>query len=366
MNNLAVQNTNNVVGLFIDTPIAQINHFLQGYDSENSRTTYENHYRQMFMFICHKEMENIIWDDIQNITIEQVKMYRDNLKKQYKNNTINQKMFACKALWDELFENGRVNKNVFNLRKIKLKEKKNSHGSLTEKEMDLLLDFCLNHEKQKPVTKMLYFKFLYITGLRKNIAQSIMVDDIIRKVDIQKQEEVWVIDKEDKGKDREVSIRDTFYNELYKNYINEKETWGYKDNKLFHINDDTIDSVLERFCKYYNIDKITRNITQHSIKSASGDRVFNRTGDIKITAKHLGHDNIQTSYDHYLGKNDNYTEQPSYSLDNDYSYDMLEGLGDNTILKLIKNYTERCGNDIVDKLCMELERETSTKSKVHH
>jgi integrase len=217
---------------------------------------------------------------------------------------------------------------------------------LTDKEIQLLLDFCME-EKQKPQTKKLYFEFLYTTALRKNIAQTITIDDIKRKLDIKHQKEYWVIEVMDKEHQRNIGILDEFYNRLINNAENQK----YNDNKLFHLDNHTADKVLKNFCKKYGIN---RNIVQHSVKSSSGDLVQNVFQDIKKTAKHLGHTNIQTSYEYYLGKNESYAEQPSVLLQENYNINMLKGLGEDVLIKIIEQYTEKHGRDLLIKMCMEL------------
>ncbi|MDD4108860.1 MAG: hypothetical protein PHH93_09085, partial [Prolixibacteraceae bacterium] len=262
--------TSNIVGVFIDKPIVQINQFVKRDKTENTTKTYINHYTDMFMFICHKQLNNLTWDDIKNISLSQAKEYRDFLIEQdFASSTINQRIFACKALWDDFFENEKVSKNVFDLKK--LKQINNSYDSLTDKEIQLLFDFCLE-EKQKPQTKKLYFEFLYTTALRKNIAQSITINDIKRKLDMKSQREFYVIDVVDKEHQREVSIVDEFYNRLINNPENHKynNNDNNKNNKLFHLDNHTADKVLKNFCKKYGIE---RNIVQHSVKSSSGDLV---------------------------------------------------------------------------------------------
>jgi site-specific recombinase XerD len=301
------------------------------------------------MFICHKTIDNLTWNDIKNITIAKVKEYRDHLiEEDFASSTINQRILACKALWDDFFENEKVDKNVFDLKK--LKQVKNHWDSLTDKEMQMLYKFCLDQPK-KPITKQLYCEFLYTTGLRKNIAQSIFINDIKRKLDVKSQQEFWVIDVIDKEHPRDVAITDDFYYRL----VNNPENDGKTDEKLFHIYNKTIDNLLKAFCDKYNI---TRKIKQHSLKGSGGDLVQNVYGDINKTAKYLGHENIQTSYEYYLGKNESYSEQPSFALHKGYSIDMLKDLGEDVLIGLIERYTEKQGRDIVIKLCMELEEMT--------
>lgn len=333
----------NVVGFYNDSPQADINNFmkLKEMDSKNTVTTYWNHYKHMFMYLTGKEISQLNWNDIKLITMKRVKDYRANIIGEFANTTINQRIYACKRLWQEFIENERVYSNVFDLED--LPQEKNSYDALTRKEIDLLFDYCLNL-KYKPKTQMLYFKFLFTVACRKNTAQKITWDDIIRKQD-ELGNEFWVVKFHEKKKDHERAITDEFYQQLKDNYNENQETSG----RVFSVNNHTYDSTLKDFCKKYNI---TKNIVQHSIRSSASDNIQNILGDINVTAKALGHDNIQTTYSKYMNKINDFANQPSYMLDKDYSIDKLRGLGEEELLRLI----EIAGKETITKLCLELEK----------
>ena len=323
MTNEALKESN-LVGLYIDTPYNEIMTFVEKQNSKNTKVAYLGHYIHMFKFICNKNLSELTWNDVESITIKKVKDYRTALSHQYKATTINSKIFACKSLWDEFNENEHMMANVFGLKK--LEKQNNCYDALTSDEFKQLLKFA--QTKYKGNTQRLYFYFLYRTLFRKHIAQNLTWDQIIRKHDKDLNRKVWVIKAEEKRGIREVAITDEFYNELRENY----NTYKKQDNKVFHICNSVIDDTIKDFCKEYDID---RRIVQHSIRSSGGDEVQEISGDINKTAQALGHKNIQTTYEHYINKNKSYSSQPSFELDQRYSIELLKGLGEDILLKLI-------------------------------
>lgn len=356
-NSLENVNYASVVGLVPNTPYNRIMSFIKEFDSDNTKNSYVNHYRKMFSYMTGKKesqsLEQLTYNDIKLIDKDRVKDYRQFLKENYKTTTINQRIFACKSLWDEFRENDIVNINPFDfLKKQRLKEEENNYGSLTLDEIEKLYQFTLQRE-YKSMTQKLYWEFLFVVTCRKHVAQTLTWDQIERELDLDTKEMIWVVsftgENKDKGKSVKKSITDEFYNRLYENYTKEKETNG----KVFcGINNETYDNTLKAFCKEYNIDS-NRNIVQHSLKSSGLDFIQGVLGDINVTAQAAQHSSIQTTYKKYLNKNKKYSSQPSFMLHKNYSIDMLKELDKDELLGLI----EKAGKETVVKLCLELNKQ---------
>lgn len=340
----------NVYNFVKDSPQEDISSFLELRNCDNTRETYLRHYQNVFWEICRKEISSLTWSDITNITMKMVKDFRVGLLKQgFKPSTINQRVFATKKLWQEFRENGRVTENVFDIEE--LTEKDNPYDSLTEREMDRFLDYCLSL-KHKPLTQYLYFKFLYVVSCRKHVAQNLTWSDIVKDKD-EFEQEFWVVCFESKGKMIKKAITDQFYDQLWQNYRKCKEFSG----KVFNVHDNTLKKTLKDFCK---LNGITRKIAQHSIRSTSSDHIQRILGDVNITAKALGHKNIQTTYNKYMNKNNDYSNQPSFMLDREFSVDELRSLNEEELLQLIN----KSGNEVLAKLCIELEKNNKLKKGV--
>lgn len=350
MNNEARQ-INNVVGFKLSTPKSNIDTFINSYDSENTRITYMRNYKVMFMHLCGKEIEELTWENINSIDVEQVKKFRDYLKTKYSYNSINSIIFSCKALWDDLIENKKVTINPFDIKKLKIRNKTH-YGSLTTEEIKSLFDYCLSL-KDRGLTKKLYFEFLYTVTCRKHVAQNLTWNDIIRTLNKQTGTMYWVVNTYDKTENVDRAISDEFYNQIKDNF----NSYSDKDKakgKIFNVENQTLELTLKNFCKEHGIDKEARNIVQHSIKSSGLDRIQSVFEDVTITARAGGHKQIQTTYDNYVGKNVDYSQQPSVLLNKNYSIDILNELDKDSLIELIK----KCGKNTIDKMCVTLENES--------
>lgn len=342
---------NNLYNFVKDTPLGDIQDFMLLRNCQNTVDTYWNHYNTMFWELLKKEYHNITWFDIASITTKKIKDARSSFIKQgFSATTINQRVYACKKLWKCFIENGRVKENPFILED--LMEEENNYGSLTIEELRDFFEYC-KKLKHKPNTQYLYFKFLFITSCRKSVAQNLFWSDIKREKD-SRGIEFWVISYHNKGskgskKTDKIAITDTFYEELLDNYNSEYETSG----KVFNVHDNTLRRTLEGFCDNKGINRVERNIVQHSIRSTSSDHIQAIFGNIFTVAKALKHKNIQTAYRKYTGKNQDYSKSPSIILDGNFNVSELEGLSKEDILKLL----ERAGEEVVTKLCLEVRKD---------
>jgi hypothetical protein len=347
--NIEIVNTTPVVGLIPDTPYNRIMSFINEYESKNTRIAYTKHYKDMFLYMTGKLFQQLTYQDIKSINDLKVEGYRNFLRTKHKSSTINQKIFACKALWDRFKERRIIDYNFFDMKPLLITD--NSYGSLTSQEIENLYDYCLNLPKRKNTKNMtlkLYFEFLYIVTCRKSAAQNLTWNQIKKELDLETGKMIYVITFLDKGKEIKKAIQDEFYQRLKDNYKQVGETSG----KVFcGIDNATYDKVLKGFCKQYEIDK-NRNICQHSIKGSGLDRIMAITNDINTVALAGQHTQLNTSFKKYLNKNRKYTSHPSYFLGKEYTIDKLEELDKDTLIKLIKS----SGRDTILKLNLELEK----------
>jgi len=357
MGNNALANTNNnynVVGFTNNSIMESINLHLDTYDSNKTKQRYLSVYREMFMHICGKQLELLTVEDVCSITFKKVKVYRSYLKKKYNQiKTVNEDISICKKLWGAFIEDDEdevIKNNPFVLDKLKIKDKDNHYGSLTEEELDGLYKFCLA-QKSKPSTKKLYFEFLATVTCRKSVTQELKFDDIKRTLNRKTGTYYWVIkDVYDKTEFVDTAISDEFYNRLMDNF-NSYDWVDQKKGYIFNLSDSTLNNVLIDYCKFADIDKEGRNIVQHSIKSTGLDRIQEVFEDINITARAGGHKSIQTTYDNYIGKNVDYSQQPSILLSKNYNIDMLKGLSQEELVNIIMG----CGKNTIIKACIKAE-----------
>lgn len=337
---------NNVVGFSNISVSDKIDSFLNTYESTNTRNAYKNYYNIMFMYLCGKELSDLTIDDVKSIEIVDVKRFREHLRYKYKVNTINQIVFACKALFSSFKEDGMIHDNSFDIAKIKTKQKEVHYGSLTADELNGLYEYCLT--LKKGMTKKLYFEFLATVTCRKTVAQELKFENIKRKRNKKTNTEYWVVDVYDKTDEVNRAITDEFYDRIKSNF-DSYEWYDQKKGYVFNLENKTLDKTLKDYCEYAGIDRVGRNIVQHSIKSSGLDMIQDTFGDINITAKAAGHKNIQTAYNNYIGKNVDYSQQPSILLGTDYDFDKLGELSKDELINVIK----LCGRNSMIKVYLK-------------
>jgi len=344
-----VSGNENVVGFTNVSVGSKVNAFLSTYESKNTRGAYSKRFTQMFMYMYGKDVSKVTQDELKGVDITRVKAYRDMLKRKYKSNTVNQNIFACKALWDSFKEDGLVTTNPFDIKKIKVR-KEVHYGSLSDSELEGLLNYCSSLDK-KGMTKSLYFEFLATVTCRKGVAQRLTFSNIKQKFNRKTNSNYWVVDAFDKTDEVDRAITDEFYERLLKNY----ESYSSADRAkgvVFNVENQTLEKTLNNYCVIAGIDKAGRMICQHSIKSSGLDLIQDVFGDINMTAKAGGHRNIQTTYNNYVGKNVDYSQQPSILLKKDFTVKMLEGLSREELLRVLGT----CDKGVLIKVCLEAER----------
>ena len=312
--------------------------------SKNTAKNYRSNYREFFIMIIDKEMEFVTWKDLFSITYEDILKYRKDLRKRNINKTINAKVSSLRTLYHELHKiDRRVDVVVVDAKKLPENETKSrSWGSLTEEEVDGLLEHCkLLPNREKPYIKKMFFKTAYVTAIRQGALLKLKWRDLVQ-VDTgldNGNQKVWVIRAKDKGKITETPISDELYEELIQ-LKNVRHHDGFRDmrtDRIFYVTEKTLSRTLGNYCKEVGISE-DRNIVLHSLKKASIDKVYSETRDINKTARHGHHANIEMVYQHYQGMNDSILEKPSYTMFNDTEEDLsvLEELSKEELIEVIK------------------------------
>lgn len=305
-----------------------ISFFVEEKNSYNTRKNYILWIKAFFKTLLDKDINYLSWNDIINITHQDMRTYRKFLKTINGNNTVNQKMACIASLWGELKKHvhgENINLNVVKLTPLIIEE--SSWGSLTEKEINQLLEFCKTRD-YKPFVQEIYFKTLFITGIRSNAIMQLKQTDIIHKSDLQSGKDIWCLYVKDKRKYVTKAISDSLYSSLVKCFESPSK-------KVFNVCDKILRATLKDFCLTYNLHN-DRQIVLHSLKKSSMDYVWDTTKNIIKTAKQGGHNSIEMTYQHYVGRNDSLASQPSYELfDRKYSIEDLKHLSKDELLNLI-------------------------------
>lgn len=326
---------NNIVGLTNNSLFESIELFLsiKRSKSENTYKSYYNFYKEFFMYVLNKELNELIWSDILKINYKNILMYRKYLlDKGNVNRTVNNKVIALRSLWRHLKRDNRdIDEFVLDIDPLNEITVDTRYGSLTQEELKALLDFC-DKQKNKSLIKRLYFEFAFITTLRKQCILDLKWKNIKQKIDNKTGKKVWVVCSWDKGTEITKGITDGFYEKisLLKNLATNP------NDNVFQISDKTLAKTLHEFVESHGIDK-DRNIVLHSLKGTSIDKIWNDTKDILSCSAAANHKNPMTTYNTYIGKNKGITEGSSYTMyESVKGIEKLEVLSREELLGLIK------------------------------
>ena len=158
-------------------------------------------------------------------------LYRtdDKRKRVYTNSTINNRLASISSVFSEMsrMTNGRVKRENVAIRKLPEYDKdERAWGSLTEEEVQGLLDYCINLPvRQKPYTKMVFFETAFVTAIRVGALLKLRWRNITQKEINGKF--VWTIAVTDKGKKDITPIPDELYDKIRKlKYLEHKDERG--------------------------------------------------------------------------------------------------------------------------------------------
>jgi integrase len=211
-----VGKVNNSLQSALDTYFSELSH-----QSENTSRNYKNWFEDFFKFAYEgKQMKFITWEDISNqeyINVNTIKKYRIYLsdKKDNGNVTINMKVSALKALFQELnnIQVMPLNMSAFNVKRLK-EGKTNTYGTLTDEEIKNLFTYCREKENNGDI-KSLMFECMYLTAFRFEAVRTLQVKNVKQKADKDSGLNIWTIKVTDKGnKDLIKAISDKFYDKL--------------------------------------------------------------------------------------------------------------------------------------------------------
>lgn len=275
--------------------------------SVHTYNSYKGIYQEFFLMVLNKDIQYVSWYNLLSITYSDVLRYRNNLKKNNSNNTINIKIACISSLYIEL---NKINRNVdvvvTNVKPLSTVEEDNRYGSLTEKEMNGLIDYCTSlSDRMKPIQKKMFFKVAYVTAIRSGALLNLTWKDITPMDD----KMGYIITLRDKGKVNKTPITNKLYEELLQVEV--------KEDRVFPTTSKSLSKILKDYCLENNIDRVGRNIVLHSIKKASVDKVFNTTGDLLETANHANHSTMDLILQTYAGRNNGLEDRASYNIFND-------------------------------------------------
>lgn len=248
--------------------------------SENTVKSYRIDLFEFFKFM-DKKYTDIIKEDIYT--------YIDEMRKKFKNNTIQRKISSIKTFFKYLYMNKYISKDPLNTIKLMKKEARLPE-IIDEEEFNKIIE-TFNHNP-KDIRDKLILKLLMASGARISEIVNLDVSNI-------KDNEYRYIKVFGKGsKYRFIPIYEEIAEEI-KNYIeNEREVLksSKKDYRLFPgASRSTFYIKLREKAKNANINK---NVHPHTIRHSVASLLLKNGLDIRYVQEILGHSSITTT-EHY-------------------------------------------------------------------
>lgn len=274
--------------------------FEEYYDNQQSKTqlAYESDVRLFFRIVKGKEkgseLEYLSLEDLQ-LTLDDLEYFKQKLcdmrnedgKYTYTNKSVNRKLSAIKSFLCSMAKkkiNGEpLIKDVSFLSLVTSEKVKDSHyGAFSVEEVFEFAEWAWKNEREKGDIKRLAILFSLDTCIRKSALLRLKWTDISEKDDGY---EVKGIDKGN-SEFRQL-ISKEFYNELL----------TIKDGKspyVFNISVDSIDSMMGRYRKAFNVPR-ERRLVWHSIRKSGIMFRFRLTNDILEAKRAANHKSIVTT-----------------------------------------------------------------------
>lgn len=326
LNNVDMNKESNVVELKVNSVYKDLIVYFKELAtfSEKTKLAYERDIKDFFEVFLKKDIQHLTEKDL-SIDKNVLLSFRQSLidSGKYANSTINRKIRALKSLYDTLSSNGYdINLNIF--KKIReLPKKTKSYGVLTPEEAFLMAELALTTEREHK--KLKYYLILVA------IKTSLRISDLLalKWSDFKIEDDLVFIDiyEEKTEKEARKPLTRAFYEELLSIKHENQE-------KVFNVNDGTINSMMKRLREKMNINP-NRNIVFHSLRKVGINFVMDVTGDIKAAAEQGNHSNINTTYNSYIDRTKNYDNMAGVLMDRKLDGSVLENLDKDELLELI-------------------------------
>lgn len=204
---------------------------------------------------------------------------------------INAKLSAIISFYDFLKENEFVINNPCSAKKKLKIEEKTSVIYMTDSEVKKIKGNAAVNKIKYCNRDLCIITLGCATGLRVSAIVNIDIDDI----DFE-QHTITVIEKGDKK--RVIFIGENTTDSILKWMRDRAEILKGKEEKALFISQKTkkrlsVDAVQDMIRK--NAKGIGKHITPHKMRSTCGMKLYDKTGDIYLTAQQLGHKNIQNT-----------------------------------------------------------------------
>jgi integrase len=328
-NSQSSKSIENVVSLNQRTVYSSImTHLRSGKKAANTQVAYENDLRQFFNYTRNKKIEDLVESDLM-YNAEEVDNYQTFLTLKMKNTTVNRKMDAILSLFNSL-ERYKYNVDLSQMKTTTLQDDSESHGFLLSNEAEEMARIALGYKDGKE--KLALIKLATRTSFRKQDLLSLTWNKIKKSTENEHYEIVTIVQKTGKKEIKE--IHTTMYNLLL-----ELKSEKYNDNKIFHLSDQNIRTMMANLCEAMGFDE-DRRITFHSFRNTGGGYLREAGYSDMDIADQLGHASVDTSRKYYLKGRRNIA---GLAMDEKIDKDIFEQLSRDEMVKLLMSVENGMG-----------------------
>ncbi|PYE51622.1 site-specific integrase [Paenibacillus barcinonensis] len=317
----------NVIQLYSRRVYEDIMTFIGKFESKHTQKNYERSIRNFFLWLhnVNKDIEYLTVDDLKVRNADMIR-YQKHLKDheaEYTNITINNYIAPIQSLYEFL----EINEYPINSKHVKvdmLSDDSEHTGPLYLNEAEEMARIVHDDRKQGQ-EKSALIRTAYTTSFRKSSILSLEWDDIKKNPNA----ENYLVTTIGKGNKRHtMPISVDLYNELLK-IKDQKYYHKYKDNKIFHLSNNTIQTMMNKLKEKMNISS-DRNVKFHSFRNVAAS-----FGTLEEAKKHLNHSNISTTETYYRHINEDYSNSISLRIEDKIDDSVLEQLTKQELIDLI-------------------------------
>lgn len=234
---------------------------------------------------------------VKNIKTKDVNNWLENIQSSKRKKLSSRTLNNAKMLLSQIFKYAIVNHGfkdnpVTNAETIRFRSNDERAPYWTVEQYKLFYD-NLQDETYK-----VFFNLLYWSGLRLGEALALTKNDItpykinIDKTMVKFKNEFYISTPKTSTSIRTVEIPENLYYQI-KNYMD--RLYIYDTDRIFELNPQTVRIYLYSKCEKLNLPKISPHILRHSYASL----LYNKSKDILVVAKQIGHKNPSITYEVY-------------------------------------------------------------------
>lgn len=254
--------------------------------TSSTRKAYLGYLFQFYDFLLQSEI------DLLEVKPMHIDAYRDYmLKMNNKASIINAKLSAIISFYDFLKENEFISNNPCSAKKKLKIEEKSTVIYMTDEEVKEVKGNAAISKTKYCNRDLCILNLGCSTGLRVSAIINIDLDDI----DFDNKT-ITVIEKGNKK--RVICIGENTLNSISKWMMDRQRILGENQEQALFINQKTrkrmSPEAVQRMIKRYS-KTIDKHITPHKMRSTCAMKLYDKTGDIYLTAQQLGHKNIKNT-----------------------------------------------------------------------